>query len=208
MLPNLVYALDILGVAVFAASGALVASRKQMDLIGFGLLASITGIGGGTLRDVILDRPVFWISDQTFLAICLLVALVTFFAAHLIQRRYPVLLWLDAIGLAAYGVLGAHLAVQSGAGVVTAAVLGVTTATFGGMMRDVVSQETPLILQKQLYATAALGSAVAYLVLTSAGLSAVVSAVLATIGGFALRGGAISYDLSLPRYRSRVGRTY
>lgn len=208
MLPNLVYALDILGVAVFAASGALVASRKQMDVIGFGLLASITGIGGGTLRDVILDRPVFWISDQTFLAICLLVALITFFAAHLIQRRYPVLLWLDAVGLAAYGVLGAHVAQQSGAGVIVAAVLGVTTATFGGMMRDVVSQETPLILQKQLYATAALAAAVAYLVLTFAGLSAVVAAVLATIGGFALRGGAIRYDLSLPRYRPRVGRTY
>ncbi len=208
MLPNLVYALDILGVAVFAASGALVASRKQMDLIGFGLLASITGIGGGTLRDVMLDRPVFWIQDQTFLAICLAVAGVTFFAAHLIQRRYPVLLWLDAMGLAAYGVLGAHVAVQSGAGVVTAAVLGVTTATFGGMMRDVVSQETPLILQKQLYATAALCSAVAYLVLTAAGLSAVGAAVVATLGGFALRGGAIRFDLTLPRYKPRVGRTY
>ena len=208
MLPNLVYGLDILGVAVFAASGALVASRKQMDLIGFGLLASITGIGGGTLRDVILDRPVFWISDQTFLGICLLVALITFFAAHLIQRRYPVLLWLDAAGLAAYGVLGAHVAQQSGAGVIVAAVLGVITATFGGMMRDVVSQETPLILQKQLYATAALAAAAAYLALTFAGLSPVLAALLAAIGGFALRGGAIRYDLSLPRYRPRVGRTY
>lgn len=208
MFPNLVYGLDVLGVAVFAASGALVASRKEMDLIGFGLLAAITGIGGGTLRDVILDRPVFWILDQTFLAICLLVALVTFFAAHLIQRRYPVLVWLDAVGLAAYGVLGAHVATQAGAGVVIAAVLGVITATFGGMMRDVVSQEMPLILQKQLYATAALASAVAYLVLTSAGLSATVSAIAATVAGFLLRGAAIRFDLTLPRYKPREGRSY
>lgn len=208
MFPNLVYGLDVLGVAVFAASGALVASRKEMDLIGFGLLAAITGIGGGTLRDVILDRPVFWILDQSFLAICLLVALVTFFAAHLIQRRYPVLVWLDAVGLAAYGVLGAHVATQAGAGVVIAAVLGVITATFGGMMRDVVSQEMPLILQKQLYATAALASAVAYLVLTSAGLSATVSAIAATVAGFLLRGAAIRFDLTLPRYKPREGRSY
>lgn len=208
MFPNLVYGLDVLGVGVFAASGALVASRKEMDLIGFGLLAAITGIGGGTLRDVILDRPVFWIQDQTFLAICLLVALVTFFAAHLIQRRYPVLVWLDAVGLAAYGVLGAHVAVQAGAGMVVAAVLGVITATFGGMMRDVVSQEVPLILQKQLYATAALVSAAAFLALTSAGLPATEAAIVATVAGFALRGAAIRFDLSLPRYRPRVGRTY
>lgn len=208
MLPNLVYALDVLGVAVFAASGALVASRKQMDLIGFALLSSITGIGGGTLRDVMLDRPVFWIADQTFLAICLVVAVVVFFAAHLIQRRYPVLLWLDAVGLAAYGVLGAHVAVEAGAGVVTAAVLGVTTATFGGMMRDVVSQETPLILQKELYATAALASAVVYLALSASGVPAGFAALVAIGTGFALRAGAIRFGLSLPRYKPRVGRKY
>ena len=208
MLPNLVYALDVLGVAVFAASGALVASRKQMDLIGFALLSSITGIGGGTLRDVMLDRPVFWIADQTFLAICLVVAVVVFFAAHLIQRRYPVLLWLDAVGLGAYGVLGAHVALEAGAGVVTAAVLGVTTATFGGMMRDVVSQETPLILQKELYATAALVSAVVYLALTAGGVPAGAAALVAIGAGFALRGAAIRFGLSLPRYRPRVGRKY
>ena len=193
---------------MFAASGALVASRKQMDLIGFALLSSITGIGGGTLRDVMLDRPVFWIADQTFLAICLVVAVVVFFAAHLIQRRYPVLLWLDAVGLGAYGVLGAHVALEAGAGVVTAAVLGVTTATFGGMMRDVVSQETPLILQKELYATAALVSAVVYLALTAGGVPAGAAALVAIGAGFALRGAAIRFGLSLPRYRPRVGRKY
>ena len=149
LISTFVYWLDSLGVAVFAATGALAASRKQMDIIGFGLLATLTGLGGGTLRDVILDRPVFWLLDQTYLAICLGVACACFFTAHLIQKRYPVLLWLDAIGLAAYGVLGAHVAFEAGAGVIVAAVLGVITATFGGLMRDVVSQETPLILKQE-----------------------------------------------------------
>ncbi len=161
MIPAFVYWLDFIGVAVFAATGALAASRKQMDLIGFSLLATLTGIGGGTVRDLILDRSVFWLADQIYLIICLSVALLSFFAAHFIQRRYTLLLWLDAVGLAAYGALGAHLALKAGAGMIAAAALGVITATFGGMMRDIVSQETPLILKQELYATAALCSAAA-----------------------------------------------
>lgn len=208
MIPSLVYWLDVIGVAVFAATGALAASRKQMDLIGFALLATLTGIGGGTVRDLILDKRVFWVADQTYLAICLSVALVSFFAAHLIARRYPLLLWLDAVGLAAYGVLGAHLAMAAGAGAITAAALGVITATFGGVMRDVVSEETPLILKQELYATAALGSAMVYLAGVALwGVTAL--AVLAAVAfGFGLRTGAIRWGWSLPRYRPREGRMY
>lgn len=208
MLPPLFHALDIIGVAVFATTGALVASRKQMDLIGFALLATLTGIGGGTVRDIILDRPVFWLAGQSYLLICLAVAVVSFFGAHLIQRRYPVLLWLDAIGLAAYGVLGAHLAVLNGAGAIVAAALGVITATFGGMMRDVVSQETPLILKHELYATAALGAAVVYLGAVGFDAPTWVAAILGASVGFGLRAGAIRFGWSLPRYRPREGRTY
>jgi uncharacterized membrane protein YeiH len=207
-MPAFVYWLDIIGVAVFAATGALAASRKQMDLIGFALLATFTGIGGGTVRDLILDRPVFWLLDQTYLAICLVVAVISFFTGHLIQRRYSLLLWLDAAGLAAYGVLGAHVATAAGAGVIVAAALGVITATFGGMMRDVVSQETPLILKQELYATAALGSAIIYLGLIASGLSVSLATALAIAAGFGLRAGAIRYGWSLPRYRPREGRPY
>ena len=208
MIPTFVYWLDIVGVAVFAATGALAASRKQMDLIGFGLLATLTGVGGGTLRDLILDRPVFWLLDQTYLGICLGVAAACFFAAHLLQRRYPVLLWLDALGLAAYGVLGAHVALEAKAGVIVAAVLGVITSTFGGLMRDVVSQETPLILKQELYATAALVSAVVYIGALSLGGSPMLGAALGIASGLGLRAAAIRWGLSLPRYRPREGRSY
>ena len=208
MIPTFVYWLDIIGVAVFAATGALAASRKQMDIIGFGLLATLTGLGGGTVRDLILDRPVFWLRDQTYLAICLGVAVLCYFAAHLVQRRYPVLLWLDAIGLAAYGVLGAHVALEAGAGVIVAVALGVVTATFGGLMRDVVSQETPLILKQELYATAAVCSAALYLAALFLHGSATFGAAFAIAAGFGLRAAAIRYGLSLPRYRPREGRPY
>jgi uncharacterized membrane protein YeiH len=208
MVPAYVYWLDIIGVAVFAATGALAASRKQMDLIGFALLATFTGIGGGTLRDLILGRPVFWLNDQSYLAICIAVACLSFFAGHLVQRRYPLLLWLDAVGLAAYGVLGAHVAVAAGAGALVAAAMGVITASFGGMMRDVVSQEPPLILKQEIYATAALLAALVYLGAIALQVPVSAATAIAVAAGFALRAGAIRFGWSLPRYRPREGRPY
>ena len=203
-----VVALDYLGVAVFAATGALVASRKQMDLIGFALLATLTGIGGGTVRDLVIGRAVFWIVDPSYLAVCLTIALILFFAAHLVQRRYVVLLWMDALGLVAYGVLGAHIALTHGVGFLPAIVLGVVTATFGGMIRDVVSQEQPLILKQELYATAALGAACVYVGGMVAGMPAWSAAVVAIAVGMVLRAGAIIRGWTLPRYKPRPGRDY
>src|SRR5918994_3336799 len=104
---NPILLLDYAGVAVFAATGALAASRKQLDIIGFLFLASITGIGGGTFRDLILDVPVFWIGNRTYVLVCAAVAVLIFFTAHFVESRYRLLLWLDAVGLAAYSVIGA-----------------------------------------------------------------------------------------------------
>lgn len=205
---TLISVLDIMGVIVFAASGALVASRKEMDLIGFGLMASLTGVGGGTLRDILLDRPVFWIADAKAIWICLAIALFVYFAAHMVQRRYPVLLWADALGIALYGVMGAELAMLSGAGPLVAIVMGLMTATFGGLLRDVICGETPLVLRKEVYATCAALAATVHVVLTLAGVPFEIAGTAGFAAGFVLRGLGIANKLSLPGYKARPGREY
>lgn len=196
---------DLAGVAAFAASGALVASRKEMDLVGFALLASFTGIGGGTLRDVILGRPVFWLEDGGPLAVCLAAAVLVWFAAPWIARRQAALVWLDAGGVAGYAVLGAHIALMEDAGPVTAAALGVMTATFGGLIRDVVSGEPSLLLRQELYATAAAAASGLFVLTAMAGAPTEAAAPAAMAVGFGLRAGAILWGWKLPRYRPRPG---
>lgn len=200
--------MDILGVIVFAASGALVASRKEMDLIGFGLMACLTGVGGGTLRDVLLDRPVFWINDPMPIWVCLGISTLLFFTAHVIQRRYVVLLWADAVGIALYGVMGAELARLSGAAPLVAVVMGVMTATFGGLLRDVVCNETPLILGKEVYATCAALAATTHLVLLALGSTVEISMLVGLLAGFGLRALGIAQGLSWPTYKARPGKDY
>ncbi|MGO4839269.1 trimeric intracellular cation channel family protein, partial [Rhizobiaceae sp. 2RAB30] len=148
---NLTLFFDYAGVAVFAATGALAASRKQLDIIGFLFLASVTGIGGGTLRDVILDVPVFWTRNSDYLLICAGVGCLVFFTAHLVESRYKLLLWLDALGLAAYAVLGAHKGLAATGSSVVAIVMGMLTATFGGIMRDLLAGEPSVLLRPEIY---------------------------------------------------------
>lgn len=202
-----VFWLDLLGVGVFAASGALVASRKQLDLVGFGLVATVTGIGGGTLRDLLLDRPVAWVQQPVYVWLCVAVASLLFFIAPAIDRRFKVLLWADAAGLSVFAVLGAAIARDMGAGFTIAAVMGVMTATFGGLIRDVLCNEIPLILRREIYATAAAAGAVVYLLLIPLGVPGV-----AGIGGFiacfGLRALGLARGLSLPVYKPRPGRDY
>ncbi len=204
----LISILDLVGVAVFAASGSLVASRKEMDIVGFTLMATLTGIGGGTLRDLILDRPVFWITDQRYLVVCFGVAVLVFFTAHKLQKRYVALLWADAVGLSAFGVMGAHIAMKSGASPLASVAFGVMTATFGGLARDIAAGEKPLLLQPEVYVTAALFAAGSYLGLTYAGLAQVFAVFIAILVGFLIRAGGIALGWSLPRYKGRAGRDY
>ncbi len=200
--------IDLAGVAVFAASGALVASRKRMDLVGFVLVATVTGIGGGTLRDVLLDRAVFWLHAPRYLILCAGVALALFFAAPFVQRRYPVLLWADAAGLAVFATLGARVALDAGFGATVAVLMGIMTATFGGLVRDVLCGEIPLILRREIYATAAAVGAAAYVALAAPPLPDG-AATLGGIGaGFAVRAAGIGFGWSLPVYRAREGREY
>ncbi|MGY6647087.1 MAG: trimeric intracellular cation channel family protein [Salinarimonas sp.] len=198
--------IDYLGVAAFAASGALVASRKQMDIVGFTLLALVTGIGGGTIRDLLLGLPVFWLERPVYLLICAAIATAAFFTAHLPASRYRVLLWCDAAGLALFAVVGAETALLAGAGPFVAIVMGMITATFGGVIRDVLGTEEPVILSREIYATAALAGAGSFVLLDALGLARDGALIAALVIGFSIRGFAIARGWSLPRYRQRPGR--
>lgn len=208
MLATVTAVLELLGVAVFATSGALVASRKQMDIFGFILLGTVTGIGGGTIRDILLGiAPVFWVSEPRYLVVCILVSAVVFFTAHIPESRYRMLLWVDAAGLAAYAVVGTERSIDAGAGDLVAVTMGVITATFGGIVRDVLGGESPIILRKEVYVTAALAAALVFVVALDLGVARQASMIAAVVVGFAVRGCALHWGWSLPAYRARPGRT-
>jgi uncharacterized membrane protein YeiH len=201
-------ALDWLGVIVFAISGALVASRKQMDVVGFALLGTVTGIGGGTLRDLLLGQtPVFWVLEPAYLIICVIVSCAVFVMAHIPQSRYRVLLWFDALGLALFAVTGAERASLAGSGPVVAVAMGVITATFGGVIRDVLGNESPVVLSREIYVTAALIGASVFVVLSAFGLARESALIAGLLAGLVVRGMALRRGWSLPRYRERPGRT-
>jgi uncharacterized membrane protein YeiH len=199
--------LDWFGVVVFATTGALVASRKQMDLVGFALLGTVTGIGGGTIRDLLLGAlPVFWVREPAYLIACVLVSCFAFFTAHIPQSRYKFLLWLDAVGLALFAVTGAEKAMLAGAGPVVAIAMGVITATFGGILRDVLGGEIPVILSREIYVSAALAGAAGFIVLVALGVPDRAALAAGFAVGFAIRAAALRWGWSLPRYRTRPGR--
>lgn len=197
-------ALDWLGVVAFTITGALVASRKQMDIVGFALLGTVTGIGGGTLRDVLLGVPVFWVREPAYLVTCVLVSALVFFTAHIPQSRYRAVLWLDAIGLALFAVTGAEKAAVSESGIVAVA-MGVITATCGGIIRDLLGGEIPVILSREIYASAALAGATVFMLLMSLDAPREVGVGAGFATGFLIRAAALHRGWSLPRYRPRPG---
>jgi len=187
--------LDHTGVFVFAITGALVAVRKEMDIFGFVVLALMPAVGGGTLRDIMLDAPVFWIVDNTYLFVTLAAAIVTFFAHRLIQRLSELLIWLDALGLSVFCAIGCAKALELGYGPVVAVVMGVIMAVAGGIVRDVIANESPLVLHKEVYATAAFAGSVVFVV---SPMPDQVSLLAAIITAFVVRGLGITFGLSLP----------
>lgn len=203
---NQIIFLDYAGVAVFAATGALAASRKQLDIIGFLFFAGLTGIGGGTVRDLILGAPVFWVQNHDYLVVCAAMAIAVYFSAHLIESRYKLLLWLDAIGLAAYCVFGAWKGLVITGSALVAVVMGMLTATFGGILRDQIAGEPSVLMRPEIYVTAAMAGAVTFTVLDIAGLPLLLSAAPAFAVAFIIRGGAIWFGWSFPPYKSRPGR--
>lgn len=199
--------LDYAGVAVFAATGALSASRKQLDLIGFLFLAAVTGIGGGTLRDVILGRlPVFWIQNPTYVLVCVAMGALVYFTAHLFESRYRLLLWLDAVGLAAYGVMGAAKGLAATGSPTVAIVTGTLTAAFGGILRDVLANEPSVLLRPEIYVTAALAGAALFTGVHAIGASVWAASLFGFVAALGIRGGALAFGWTFPPYRPRPGR--
>ncbi len=197
---TLLYALDLTGVGVFAVSGALAAGRKRLDLFGVYVLAVVTSVGGGTLRDVLLGRdPIFWIADPRVLIVALVAATATVALARWGTPNPRLLRVADALGLGLFAVSGAQAAEAAGVPVLIVVVMGMMTGTFGGVLRDVLTSEIPLILRPgRLYATAAaLGPAV-YLVLKAVGMAGAAAAALGAAATIAVRFAAILYGLRLP----------
>ena len=198
---SFVYLLEMLGTAAFAVSGALAASRKNMDIFGFCVLALMPAVGGGTIRDIIIGRvPVFWISDNRYVAVAIIAALVVFFTSYKPGSRRRTLIWMDALGLALFAALGTEICLQHDTGPLIAVMLGVTTAVTGGMIRDIICNEIPLILSREIYATAAFVASLGYVLADKAGLSEQVSLIIAVIVGFTIRALGITYNWSLPSF--------
>jgi uncharacterized membrane protein YeiH len=192
--------LDLFGIAVFAISGALLAAEKRQTLVTFIFFAVVTGVGGGTLRDLLIGAPVFWVHTNATLLICIGAALATWLTS---RRRLTgrALLWFDAAGLAAYATYGAAKALAYGVAPVPAFVMGVLTACAGGIIRDVLAGEPSILMRPELYVTAAALSAGLFVGLPYAGVPIPLAAIVAALAGFALRGLAIARGWSLPAYR-------
>ncbi|MBB5519834.1 trimeric intracellular cation channel family protein [Amphiplicatus metriothermophilus] len=195
--------LSYIGLFVFAVSGALTALRNDMDIFGVAMIGLVTGVGGGTIRDVLLGSfPVWWIADPLAIAICAAGAAVAVVAQPAIASRLKALIWADAAGLAVFAIIGAQAALAAGAPALIAVFMGAVTATFGGVLRDVLCNETPLILREEIYATAALIGAGVYAGLLAAGLATGPAAIAAALATFAIRAAAILFDIRSPK----VGR--
>jgi len=198
----LLQVLDYLGVGVFAITGAIVASRKQMDFIAFVFFAILTGMGGGTLRDLLLGVPVFWVHSNTYLFVCVAVGIAMWFVAHIVERLGKPLRWADAVGLSAYSVLGAAKTLSVGDTPLVAVSMGVATATFGGILRDVIAGEPSAIVKSEIYVSAAFAGAGCYVILAMLGFGGWWASAAAAGLAFVLRGGAIHFGWTLPGYKS------
>lgn len=201
-LVNAVRLLDLFGTAVFAITGALAAGRKHMDIFGVVVLGCVTALGGGTLRDVILGiHPVFWISDTTYLGVAAVAAVGTFLMAQRWRLPSKGLLYADAVGLAVFTVIGFQKGLQGTHEYSIGIVMGVTTGVAGGIIRDLLSGEIPLILRREIYASASLCGAVLLTLLYPLRLPHLFSIVVAALATLIIRLAALHWRLSLPHLR-------
>lgn len=200
--------LDYSGVTLFAYSGGMLAARKELDPFGAAILGAVTGMGGGTLRDVILGRlPVYWVEAPEYLWLALIGALIGYYTspwAQSLATRRAALAWADAIGMSVFCVLGAKAGLAVGAHWSIALLTGVMSAAFGGLIRDIIVNDVPLVLRAEIYALAALAGAGGYVLAITLGIGAGTAAVGAALLAFVIRGCAIQFNWTLPPI-GRVG---
>jgi uncharacterized membrane protein YeiH len=200
---SLITALDLFGIAVFAASGALAAAERQQTLVTFSFFALVTGVGGGTVRDLLIGAPVFWVHDWRFSAICLATALAVWMTP--VRFWNPCALdWFDAVGLAVYSVFGAWKSLTVGIEPLPAMMMGVITACIGGVMRDVLAGVPSILLRPELYVTASALASGLFVLFVTAGVPVALSGGLSVLAGFALRAAAITRGLAIPAYHDRA----
>ncbi|MEY4269883.1 MAG: hypothetical protein RLZZ58_1099 [Pseudomonadota bacterium] len=191
--------LDLAGIGVFALTGALMAVRQRQTIVTASFFALVTGVGGGSVRDLLIGAPVFWVQDGAIAAVCIAIAL----AVWLTPQRWwdgQLLEWADAAGLAAYSVFGTAKAIVWGVPPVPALLMGVITGCVGGIIRDMLAGVPSIIIRRELYVTAAAFASGLFLTLVALGLSTAWAAPLAGLAGFMLRGAAIRWSLALPAY--------
>ncbi len=206
MLTEGIYALDLFGVAVFAVSGSLAAGRKRMDIFGVLVLALATALGGGTLRDLLLDSgPIFWIDNLTYVLVVVVASILTFVAVRLVPVPRLALLIADALGLAVFTMIGTAVALNATDSGIVAVIMGVMTGVAGGMVRDILSAEVPLVLRREIYATASLCGSLVYILTSYLNLLSVVIIALSVVATLSIRLAAIRWDLSLPLFVSKDG---
>ena len=197
--PALIAWLDLFGIAVFAASGAVAAARRGQTLVTFSFFALVTGVGGGTIRDLLIGAPVFWVHDWRVPAACLATAgLIWITPARFWKGR--ALDWFDAVGMAVYAVFGAAKALSFGIPLLPAMMMGVITACVGGIIRDMLAGEPSILLRPEIYVTAAALAAGLFVLLAWSGLPIIAAAIAGALSGFALRALAILRGLAIPSY--------
>lgn len=191
--------MDYLGVAVFAVSGVLAAGRKHLDWFGVLVIATVTAIGGGTLRDLLIDRPVFWLTGTGYLWVILVATLATMLVVRVRGIPLRALLIADALGLALFAISGARIAEAAGFGGIIAVILGTMTGVAGGVFRDMLLAEIPLLLRnREIYATAAIAGIVLYLLLQAGGFERATAAYAGMAAIVVIRFAAIFLDLQMP----------
>jgi uncharacterized membrane protein YeiH len=203
---RIVYLFDILAAVVFAVSGALVASRKNLDVMGFMWFSVITGVGGGTVRDLILEVPVFWVQNPAYVSACLVTAVVMHFVAPRVESRFRTLLWFDAFGLALVTVAGTVKASDVGAPALVAIAMGAVTGCVGGIIRDTLGHVPSVLLGHEIYVTASVLGACTYVGLNGLGIGRLAAVLAAFLVTFGVRSLAIRYGWSLPVFRESTKR--